>query len=116
MVTMCWKEAPVADQPLADGAIIQMLRRIPDCHLPGIPEFLLIQRIKDDLFSLCRGSDSCLGKAHLLASVLPSAGSTSNPEEEYLTGGQIRKQHFDQILQSQLTAFRDLDRFILLVK
>jgi len=99
------QEAPVADKPLADGAVIQVLRCFPNRCLSGIPKFLLIQRVKDDPLPLCGGCDTCLGKPSRLAAKCCAAAATGDPEEEHLPGGQIFQQHFNQLFQSQLTAF-----------
>ena len=49
------QEALITDQPFTNGAVVHMLCRIPDCCAAGISEFLLIQRIVDDLLALCGG-------------------------------------------------------------
>lgn len=110
------QEAPVADKPLADGAVIQMFRRIPDCRLSGCPEFLFIASFEDDPFPLRWGCDACFGKPNRFAAELCSAGAAADAEEKYLPGGQVFQHHFDKLLQPQLTAFRVLDGFILYIK
>ena len=100
------QEAPVADQALADGAVIQMLRRIPDRCLSGCPEFLFIASFKDDSLPFRRRCNARLGKTNLLSAVLRAAGATRYTEEEHILGGQIFQQHIYQLFQSQLTAFR----------
>ena len=78
------QEAPVADQPFADGAIIQLLRRIPNGRLPGGPEFLFIDRVEDDFLSFRLGYKSCFGKAPRFVGKLCTASSAGDPEEEYI--------------------------------
>jgi hypothetical protein len=107
------QEAPVADKPLAYGTVIQMFRRIPDCCLSGCPEFLFIASFKNDSLPFCGGYNARLGKPNRLAAVRSAASSTGNTEEKYLPGGQVFQQHIYQLFQSQLTAFRVLDGFIL---
>ena len=104
------QEAPVADQPLADGAIIQLFRRIPNGRLPGSPEFLFIDYIEDDLLSFCLGYEFCFGKALRLVGKFCTA---SDAKEEYIPRWQILKKQFDQFFQLQLTAFHAPDDFIL---
>ena len=107
------QEAPVADKPLADGTVIQMLRRIPDRRLPSCPKFLFIASFKNDPLPFCGGRDARLGKPNRLSAEFCSTDAAGNAEEEHLPGGQILQQHIYQLFQSQLTAFRDLDGFIL---
>jgi hypothetical protein len=81
------QEAPVADQSFADGAVVQVLCRIPDRGLSCCPEFLLIASFIDDFLSLCGGCDTRLGKPNRLAAEFCSAGAAGNAEEEHLTCG-----------------------------
>jgi hypothetical protein len=93
-----------------------VLCRIPDCRLSGCPEFLFIAGFKNDPLSFGWGSDARLGKPNRLSTELCCAGAAGNAEEKYLPGGQIFQQHIYQLFQSQLTAFRVLDGFILYIK
>ena len=90
--------------------------RFPDCRLSGRTEFLLIASFKDDPLPFRWGNNPCLGKTHRLSAKHCSAGAAGNAEEEHLPGGQVFEHHFNQLFQSQLTAFRVLDSFILYIK
>jgi hypothetical protein len=81
------QETSVADKPLTDRAVIQMLRRIPDCCLSGIPEFLFIASFKNDPLPFRWGRDARLGKPNRLSSELCCAVAAGNAEEKYLPGG-----------------------------
>ena len=80
-------KAAVADQTLADGAVVHVFRRIPDGILPSLAELLLIDGIEDDSLVLVFRFHPGLGKTPGVVSVLGTAAGAEDPEEEHLSGG-----------------------------
>ena len=76
------QETTITDQLLTNGAVVHMLRSIPNCYAASLSEFLLIQCIVNDLLALCGGWESGLGKTDRLITVFRTAASASYPEPE----------------------------------
>jgi len=99
------QEAAITNQPLTDGTVIQMLDRVPDGTESGTLEFLLVDRVIDNLLALCLWHNACFGKTHRLVGILRPADTAGNAEEEHIPGGQVLHQLFNEFFQSQFTAF-----------
>jgi hypothetical protein len=78
------QKTAVAHQPLADGAVVHMLRRTADGRIPGISALLLVQRIKNDLLAGIRCLYAGFCKPSGSVSVFLPTTVTDNTEKKYL--------------------------------